>query len=148
MDGALIARVVVDTSVYIAVLRDRVFAQAFRPRYERELARTYMSSVVAAELLAGAWTASERRHAVELYAPFERVRRIVTPTHQTWKDVGDVAAGLARRRPDLRAKLRMGLQNDILIALGARAIGARVVTLNRADFEIIRAFRPFQLEIV
>jgi predicted nucleic acid-binding protein len=148
MGNALITRVVVDTSVYIAVLRDVVFAQAFRPRYERELSRTYMSSVVVGELLAGAGMAGERRHAVELYAPFERVRRIVTPTHQTWKDAGELAAALARRQPDLRTKLRMGLQNDILIALGARAIGARVVTRNRRDFEIIRAFRPFQLEIV
>ncbi len=148
MGGALITRVIVDTSVYIAILRDVVFARVFRPRYERELSRTYMSSVVAGELLAGAWTAGERRQAAELYGPFERVRRIVTPTHQTWKDAGEVAAVLARRRPDLRAKLRRGLQNDILIALGARAIGARVVTRNRGDFEVIRAVRPFHVEIV
>lgn len=148
MEGALITRVVVDTSVYVAVLRDPSFAREFRPRYERELSRTYASSVVVQELLAGAWTVRERRQAAELYGPFERVRRLVTPSHGVWKDAGALIAVMGRRVPGLRSKLRSGLLNDILIALGARTIGARVVTRNRSDFELIRQFRPFRLEVV
>jgi len=107
-----------------------------------------MSSVVVQELVAGAWSPGERRQAAELYTPFERVRRIVTPSHGTWKDAGALMATIARRRPDLRSKLRAGLLNDILIALTARTIGAAVLTRNRADFENIQSYTPFRLEVV
>jgi predicted nucleic acid-binding protein len=39
------------------------------------------------------------------------------------------------------------LHFDVLIALTARAHGARLITSNRADFELIRAYREFTLEI-
>jgi predicted nucleic acid-binding protein len=35
---------------------------------------------------------------------------------------------------------------DVLIALTARAHGARLITTNRFDFELIRAYRDFNLE--
>lgn len=148
MEASLIARVIIDTSVYIGVLRDRSFAHAFRPRYERDLARTYVSSVVVQELLVGAVTPQQRRQAMELYGPFERVRRLVTPTHTVWKEAGALLSVMTRKTPSLRSRLRAGLVNDVLIALSARTIGARVITRDRNDFELIRTFRPFQLEIV
>jgi predicted nucleic acid-binding protein len=43
-------------------------------------------------------------------------------------------------------KLR-DLHFDVLIALTARSHGARLITSNRADFEIINRYRRFQLEI-
>jgi predicted nucleic acid-binding protein len=43
-------------------------------------------------------------------------------------------------------KLR-DLHFDVLIALTARSHGARVITRNRADFELIYHYRRFQLEI-
>ena len=148
MEGALITRVLVDTSVYIALLRDRAFALDFRPWYEVGLARTYMSSVVVQELLAGAWTARERRQASELYEPFERVRRVVTPTHELWKDAGTLIALMSRHVPRLGSRVRGGLLSDLLVALTARSIGATVVTRNRRDFELINDFRPFRLHVV
>ncbi len=39
------------------------------------------------------------------------------------------------------------LHCDVLIALTARSHGARLITSDRADFELIRAYRIFQLEI-
>jgi len=39
------------------------------------------------------------------------------------------------------------LHFDVLIALTARAHGARLITSNRSDFELIRAYRAFALEI-
>jgi predicted nucleic acid-binding protein len=39
------------------------------------------------------------------------------------------------------------LHFDVLIALTARSIGARLITSNRADFESIRSYRDFDLEI-
>jgi predicted nucleic acid-binding protein len=46
-------------------------------------------------------------------------------------------------RPD---KLR-DLHFDVLIALTARSQGARLITSNRSDFEIINRYRKLQLEI-
>ena len=43
-------------------------------------------------------------------------------------------------------KLR-DLHFDVLIALTARSYGARVITSNRADFEMIRNYCKFKLEI-
>jgi predicted nucleic acid-binding protein len=43
-------------------------------------------------------------------------------------------------------KLR-DLHFDVLIALTARAHGARLITSNRADFELIRKYRDFALEV-
>jgi predicted nucleic acid-binding protein len=39
------------------------------------------------------------------------------------------------------------LHFDLLIALTARAHGARLITSNRADFELIRKYRGFVLEV-
>src|SRR5438552_774888 len=46
------SRLVFDTSVYIAILRDGRFAASFRERYRRDVPRTHMCSVVAAIALA------------------------------------------------------------------------------------------------
>ncbi|HEY7617997.1 MAG TPA: hypothetical protein VH744_14415, partial [Terriglobales bacterium] len=43
-------------------------------------------------------------------------------------------------------KLR-DLHFDVLIALTARSHGARLVTSNRADFELISRYRKLQLEV-
>jgi predicted nucleic acid-binding protein len=36
---------------------------------------------------------------------------------------------------------------DVLIVLTARIHGARLITSNRADFELIREYRDFKLEV-
>ena len=142
------ARLLFDTSVYISVLRDKSFAQTFRAQYVRAVPRTHFSSVVVQELLAGARTARHRRQAAALYESFEKAGRILTPTHQVWKDAGSVLATVADRTPQFRSKLTSGFLNDILVALSGRSIGAVVVTRNRDDFELIREFRSFQLQVL
>ena len=44
------------------------------------------------------------------------------------------------------AKLR-DLHFDVLIALTARSHGARLITTNRKDFELIARYRKFHLEV-
>ena len=137
-----------DTSVYVSMLRNAAFAAEFRPHYLRDLPLTSFSSVVVQELLAGARTPRQRRQVAALYTPFERVRRIITPSHLVWKEVGSVVAVMLERTPQFRSKLASGLLNDILIALSARSIGARVVTANGQDFRLIQQFRVFALEVI
>jgi len=139
---------VFDTSVYVTILRDREFAGAFRERYRRDVPRTHICSVVIQELLAGARTSQHRRFAAALYEPFERVGRVVTPTHRVWKDAGAVLAGLWTRLPAARSRVARGLGNDVLIALTARSIGATVITRNGRDFRLVQQVRPFELEVV
>ncbi len=122
------SRLVFDTSVYIAILRDGRFAASFRERYRRDVPRTHMCSVIVQELLAGARTAHHRKLAAALYEPFERARRIVVPTHRVWKHAGMVLSMLWNRLPAVRSRVARGLVNDALIALTARSIGAAVVT--------------------
>lgn len=142
------ARFLFDTNVYITVLRDENFAQAFRPRYIRDIPRTHFSSVVIQELIAGARTFRQRRQAAALYEPFERAGRIVTPSHSVWKEAGTVVVTLAEKTPQWRDKLARGLLNDILIALSGRSLGATVVTRNGEDFRLIRQFKTFALEVI
>ncbi len=56
---------------------------------------------------------------------------------------------LAKMREDrgLSADRVRTLHFDLLIALTARSIGARLITSNRADFEMIRSYRDFDLEV-
>ncbi len=124
MEAEVSPRLVFDTSVYITILRDREFARMFRERYRRHVPRTHVCSVVVQELLAGARTPEHRRLAAALYEPFERVGRIVTPSHGVWKDAGTVLAVLWVRFPAARSRVAAGLANDVLIALTARSIGA------------------------
>jgi predicted nucleic acid-binding protein len=39
------------------------------------------------------------------------------------------------------------LHVDVLIALTARSCGAKLITSNRTDFELIREYRDFELEV-
>lgn len=137
-----------DTSVYIAVLRDGSFARDFRSRYLRDIPRTHFSSVVVEELLAGVRMPRHQRQAAALYEPFERARRIVTPSHLVWKETGNLMATLGREDPALRSKLGRGLLNDMLIAMSGRSIGATVVTRNGEDFRLIHRVRAFALEVI
>ena len=137
-----------DTSVYVSIFRNAAFAAAFRPRYLRDIPLTYVSSVVVQELLAGARTPRQQRQVAALYEPFERVRRIITPSHLVWKEVGRVIAVVLEKTPQLRSKLASGLLNDILIALSGRSMGARVVTGNAQDFRLVQQFQDFALEII
>jgi predicted nucleic acid-binding protein len=133
-----------DTNVYIAALREGL-GGASLGRLEEAAPRTFLASVVSAELRAGALDDVGRRVAVELFGRFERLGRVVAPTARSWNDAGDVLARIGRREPAFRTKVR-GLWNDALIALSARQIGATLVTENLHDFELLRRYVRFEFE--
>ena len=135
---------VFDTNVYVAALRGGVGGASFE-RLEETAPRTFLASVVSAELRAGALDDAGRKLVLDLVRRFERVGRIVVPTAGTWHDAGDVLAKIARREPALRTKVR-SLWNDALIALSASQIGATVVTENMRDFRLLRRYIRFELE--
>ena len=136
--------VLFDTNVYVAALREGVRGAAFA-RIRESAPRTFLASVVSAELRAGAVDQTGRSVVLELTDRFDRLGRVVTPEARSWSLAGDVLGDIRRREPGLRDKIAR-LWNDVLIALSARQIGASVVTGNVEDFELLRRFVRFDLE--
>jgi predicted nucleic acid-binding protein len=130
--------VIFDSSVLI----DQFRTDRYRERIYslNDLVRN--SAVVLAELMRGATTRAEHETIEDLkrrYATF-------TPTHSNWLDSGTILADMVRDHGFQGHKLR-DLHFDVLIALTARTHGARLITSNRADFELIRKYRAFKLEV-
>lgn len=99
-------------------------------------------SVVLAELWRGATEPSERT----TLRAIEGTHQVLAPTVNNWLESGKILARMQAEKGFEPAKLR-DLHFDVLIALTARAHGARLITSNRADFELIRDYRDFKLEV-
>jgi predicted nucleic acid-binding protein len=100
------------------------------------------SSVVLAELWRGVATAIDQK----VVEALERNYPILTPTARNWVESGKVLAKMRADNGFETGKLR-DLHFDVLIALTARSCGARVITSNRADFELIHEYKDFKLEV-
>jgi predicted nucleic acid-binding protein len=129
---------VFDTSVLVDQIRanrhrDRILGLEFVVRN---------CSVVLAELWRGASSPVDRR----VVEALEKNHPILTPTEKNWLDSGQVLARVRKDKGFEAAKLR-NLHFDVLIALTARSHGARLITSNGADFELIREYRDFKLEV-
>lgn len=128
--------VLVDTNVYLRILRSADYARRHYDRFAELSPRIFLCSVVAGELYAGARSAEAVKSVDELLRVFLRTGRVVFPNHRDWSQMGRVAAVLWNARRDLRSRLP-SLQNDILIALSARRVGATITTENESDFRLI-----------
>jgi predicted nucleic acid-binding protein len=129
--------VVFDTSVLVDHLRtDR---HALRMANLNALVRN--SSVVLAELWRGAVSPVDKNilHTLEKNYP------ILTPTRNHWLESGLLLAKMREDNGFDPNKLRE-LHFDVLIALTVRSYGAKLITSNRTDFELIREYRDFEME--
>jgi predicted nucleic acid-binding protein len=95
-----------------------------------------------AELWRGVAKPSDR----EFLRILARNHPILTPTENNWIESGEILARIRADRGFAPAKLR-DLHFDVLIALSARSHGARLITTNRTDFELIKSYREFELEV-
>ena len=130
-------RFVLDASLFIDASRSVQKADELRRFYEGFLPFVYLSSVVIMELLARTRRNAVRTLERNLIEPFERRRRVLTPSHAAFRSAGRVLEALGRSGLDLnRAPRRVA--GDILIATSCREAGATLVTANRRDFERIR----------
>jgi predicted nucleic acid-binding protein len=130
--------VVFDTSVLIDHLRTG--RHALRMGTLNALVRN--SSVVLAELRRGASSPADQH----VLRTIEKNYPILTPTRNHWLESGLLLARMRKEKGFEPAKLR-DLHFDVLIALTARNYGAKLITSNRADFELIREYRDFNLEV-
>jgi predicted nucleic acid-binding protein len=130
--------VIFDTSILVDELR----TGRHRRKIESVDGLVRTSAVVLAELRRGVTDAAERR----FLASLSRNHPILTPTEKNWVESGEILARIRADHGFAPAKLR-DLHFDVLISLTARTPGARLITTNRFDFELINGYRKFQLEV-
>ena len=130
--------VIFDTSVFIDHLRTGCHQQ----RIESVTGLLRTSSVVLAEL----WRAATKPEERKFLQSLERNHPILTPTESNWLDSGRILGKIYAEKGFTTDKLR-DLHFDVLVALTSRSHGARLITSDRADFELISAYRKIQLEI-
>ena len=130
--------IIFDTSVLVDDLR----TGRNRNRIESVIGLVRLSSVVLAELWRGIVGTAER----DLLRALGRNHPILTPTEKNWQESGQILADIRAARGLTPGKLR-DLHFDVLIALTARCHGARLITSNRTDFELINSYREFRLEV-
>ncbi len=130
--------IIFDTSVFIDHLRTNKFKNRFLSI--QGLIRN--SSVVLSELLRGA-TKKEEKDFVEILI---RNYPILTPTEKNWIESGEILWEINKDKGLSPEKLR-DMQFDVLIAATARNYGATVITSNKSDFELIKGYKDFNLEI-
>jgi len=130
--------IIFDTSVFIDHLRTGCHQQ----RIESLTGLIRTSSVVLAEL----WRAATKPPEWGFLQALERNHPILTPTENNWLESGHILQRIYSDKGFMPDKLR-DLHFDVLIALTARSYGALLITSDRADFELICAYRKFQLQI-
>ncbi len=130
--------VIFDTSVLIDDLRTGRHQQ----RIQSLTGLIRASSVVLAELWRGTTKPAER----EFLRAFARNHPVLTPTESNWLESGQILAQIRADLGFMPDKLR-DLHFDVLIALTARSHGARLITSDRTDFEIINRYRKLQFEV-
>ena len=139
--------VLLDTNVYLDALKSVAGATRFERQFLPLVFQTYLSSIVAEELYAGALDERAVRLIERQVGALERVGRVITPLFEDWKKAGKLVAAITRREPGRRPKVQQML-NDILLALGARRMGADFYTLNHDDFKLIHRYQPFSLKLL
>jgi predicted nucleic acid-binding protein len=130
--------VIFDTSVLV----DEARTGRHRKRIESVVGVIRLSSVVLAELLRGVVALPEHKFLRTL----ARNHPVLTPTRNHWLESGELLARIRSDRGFEPHKLR-DLHFDVLIALTARSHGARLITTNRKDFELINEYRQIKLEV-
>ncbi len=134
----MIDPIVFDSSVLVDQFRTNCYAE----RIDALAGSVCYSAVVLSELWRGARSAEEKG----VLESFAQRGPVLTPREQDWLESGQILAAIRKRRGFEPAKMR-DLHFDLLIALTAHAYGARLITSNRADFELIHEYRRFRLEV-
>jgi predicted nucleic acid-binding protein len=130
--------IIFDTSILVDNLR----TDRHRHRIQSVLRLIRMSSVVLAELWRGVTKPAER----DFLRALVRNHPVLTPTEGNWLESGQILSKIRADRGFTPEK-RRDLHFDVLIALTARSHGARLITSNRSNFQLIDSYRKLQLEI-
>lgn len=134
-----------DTNCFVDASRSEGHAEAFAEFCARAASGLYLSSVVAAELRAGAATDEARRTLErQVLAPYVRRGRVVNPSSVAWEALGTTLATLVERDGLVLQNVRRSFVFDILIARSCRELGATLVSRNTTDLSRIASVFSFE----
>jgi predicted nucleic acid-binding protein len=133
---------VLDTNCFVDASRTDDEAAAFAEFCARAAPGLYLSTVVAAELRAGAGNAKDRRTLERhVLSPYLRRGRVLNPSPAAWDALGTTLAALVEQGGLVLREVRRSFVFDILIARSCREIGATLVSRNSTDlFRIAKVF--------
>jgi predicted nucleic acid-binding protein len=134
-----------DTNIFIDGFRIKEAQADIFAFLNRALPFTYLSAVVMQELAAGARTPRAARNLAQgLFQPFERRRRVFSPSSAAFVESGRVVATLAAREGWQLIEENPSLVSDALLAVSCRELGVMLIT-KEGDFKrlapLIRGFR-------
>jgi predicted nucleic acid-binding protein len=147
MAAARPRKFVLDTNCFVDASRTQADAAAFAEFCGWAAPGLYLSTVVAAELRAGARSARNRR-ALErqVLSPYLRRGRLVNPSPIAWEQLGRTLAAFVEKEGLVLREVRRSFVFDILIARSCREIGATLVSRNAADLS--RIAKVFSFDFV
>lgn len=136
------ARVTFDTNVFVDY--DPSF---FPPSF-------LMSAVVLQELAAGALDSARLRELETARRRYKKEGRLLVPDSDDWLQTGKILSNMYRgtatnnrgRRVKIDKETQRRILRDVLIARSALRVGAKVVTGNTSDFELIQAYCAVKVE--
>jgi hypothetical protein len=142
-----VAKHLIDTDLYIDLIQSGTTLPFIRELYEKEAPGIYFSSVVAQEVLAGAWSRTG-----------QKARGNPIPTiRESWTDRGSWTQPLERCRGHFsrhstrqtRAQKQTADIGERLFAGVLRPLpGAILYTRNRDDFALLQRRRSFSLVVL
>src|SRR6266487_2220178 len=138
---------VLDTNCFIDASRTETEAREFAEFCARAAPGLYLSAVVAAELRAGAGSPQDRRTLErQVFAPYLRRGRLLTPSATAWGALGTTLAALVQDEGLRLRDVSRSFVFDILIARSCRDIGATLVSRNSTDLS--RIAKVFSFDFV
>jgi predicted nucleic acid-binding protein len=139
-----LAKFALDTNVYADATSAPGAAAPLGQFLRTYLARTYLSAVVIQELCVGARTPAQVTALRDgIVAPFERRRRVVTPSSAAFWECGRVLADMVAREGVVYAETNRSLVNDVLLAVSCREHGITLVTRDTDFGRIARYVKGF-----
>jgi predicted nucleic acid-binding protein len=133
-----VPKYVIDTNLYVEAITTDEGNQALAAFQRRCAPFLFQHSTIALEILAGARNEADyREYHADWIAPFEDLRRVITPSHATWARAALIVARLVGHRRLSPGGFSRSFLNDCLIAASARDHGFVLVTRNTADFALI-----------
>ena len=145
MAARKLRKYVLDTNCFIDAAHDADARAALEAFVLQAAPGLYLSSVVAAELRAGAGRMRTSLERVVL-GPYVRRGRVLTPSAASWDALGTTLATLAERDGLVLAQTRRSFLFDILVAHSCREAGATLISANTQDLE--RIGRVFAFDFV
>ena len=135
----------IDSNCYVDAARDDGERERLLRFTSWAAPRLYLSSVVAAELRAGARSVRDRRLLDRLVlAPFVRTARIVTPQAGAWDALGRALSDLRMREGLDPGRVTRAFAFDALIAYSCREAGLVLVTKNTGDMRRLQGVFRFR----